>query len=414
MTLAVGAALFVTGTLYGSHKAPAAGGQAGSRVLYYVDPMNPAHTSDHPGLAPCGMKLQPVYADAGTGSAKPSDSTAPGAVRITPDQQQLIGVRVGSVGTFSGTHTLRLFGRVVPDDRRIYHVNAGAEGLVREVSAVTVGSAVKKDQWLATYAAPDLRTTIQGFLTAVDVVDRQMAGGANTPAQISVVNDNVRLATDRLQTLGISALQIEEIRKTRVVPPNFRILAPADGIILAQGLTPSLKFEKGMECYRVADLTHVWVLTDVSADEAEHLPPGTAAEVSIPGQHKALSAKVGDSLPQFDPVTRTLKLRLEVDNPGIALRPEMFVDVALPVPLPSTLAVAADAVLHSGLKATVFVEQAEGFFAPRNVETGRHLGDQVEILAGLEPGERIVTSGHFLIDSESRMKLSAAAQRAPM
>lgn len=412
---AAGASLFLTGTWYGRQAVSAAGTQSVRRVLYYVDPMNPTHTSDRPGLAPCGMKLQPVYEGTETASdaTKARDTSAPGGVHIAAEKQQLIGVRVSPVEKFTGTHTVRAFGRVVPDERRVHRLNAGAEGTVRELSEVTPGSLVKKDQWLATFSAPDTRTTIQGFLTALDVVDRQTASGANSPAQLAIVNENARLAADRLQNMGISPVQLDEIRKTRTVPSALRILAPADGYIIAQTVTPGLRFEKGSEWYRVADLTHVWVMVDVPIADGASIPAGTAVEVCIAGQQKALPARVSDSLPQVDPVSRTLRVRLEVDNPGIVLRPEMYVDVKLPVLAPSAVAVSADAVLSSGTASTVFIEQDNGSFAPRAVETGRHLGDQVEILSGLEPGERIVTSGHFLIDSEARMKLAAGAASTP-
>lgn len=119
-------------------------------------------------------------------------------------------------------------------------------------------------------------------------------------------------------------------------------------------------------------------------------------------------------LPQFDPATRTLKVRLEADNPGYALRPDMFVDVELPIGFPATIAVPVDAVVDSGLKKTVFVDRGEGFFEPRQVETGWRFDDRVEIVKGLKPGEQIVVSGNFLIGSESRLKAEAAGMYAPV
>jgi len=409
MLLAVGTALFLGGAWYGRQGATPSTKGAERKIVHYVDPMNPSHTSDQPGLAPCGMKMEPVYAesDPAAGCSTAAVSLAPGTVRIGPEKQQLIGVRVGAVEKASVTNSLRLFGRVVPDDRRVYRVNAGIDGLVREVSEVTAGSQVKKDQWLASFSAPDARATMLGFLTAVDTVDRQKQSGANTAAQLSIVEANCRVAADRLQNLGLSTLQIEEIRRTREAPTALRILAPADGLVLAQNVSPGLKFEKGTEWYRIADLTRVWILADVFAGEAEFVKPGAVAQVSLAGQRTAIPARVSEVLPQFDPASRTLKVRLEAENPGTVLRPEMFVDVALPVTRAPNLTIPADAVLDSGLTASVFVDQGDGFFEPRAVETGRRLGDQVEIVKGLELGEQIVTSGNFLLDSESRMKLAA-------
>ena len=129
---------------------------------------------------------------------------------------------------------------------------------------------------------------------------------------------------------------------------------------------------------------------------------------TLPNQNKTLWATVSDVLPEFDTVTRTLKVRLEVDNPEYALRPDMFVDVEFPLTLPETVTVPVEAVMDTGLKKMVFVDRGNGYFEPRKVETGWRFGDRVEILKGLKPGEKIVISGNFLIDSESRMKLAAA------
>ncbi|OPY75416.1 MAG: Cation efflux system protein CusB precursor [Syntrophorhabdus sp. PtaU1.Bin153] len=141
------------------------------------------------------------------------------------------------------------------------------------------------------------------------------------------------------------------------------------------------------------------------------MKPGRKVKVTIPHQKKEFHAVVSKVLPQFDAASRTLKVRLEMDNPAYVLRPDMFVDVEFPVTLPPALIVPADAILDSGLKKTVFVDRGNGFFEPRQVETGWRLGDRVEITRGLMAGEQIVVSGNFLIDSESRMKMAAAGMQ---
>ncbi len=147
---------------------------------------------------------------------------------------------------------------------------------------------------------------------------------------------------------------------------------------------------------------------DLFENETQFVHPDLKVKVNLPQQGKSFYAPVSQVLPQFDPATRTMKVRLEADNPDYLLRPEMFVDVEFPVNLPAAVSVPVDAILDSGLKKTVFVDRGQGLFEPRQVETGWRLGDRVEILQGLSPGERIVVSGNFLIDSESRMKLAAA------
>jgi membrane fusion protein, copper/silver efflux system len=155
----------------------------------------------------------------------------------------------------------------------------------------------------------------------------------------------------------------------------------------------------------------VWILADLFGSEAQYFHPGAFARITLPEQKKSFSARVSRVLPQIDPSTRTLKLRLEADNKAFALRPDMFVDVDLQFPVPSGLSVPADAVLDSGLSKRVFVARGNGFFEPREVETGERFGDRVQIVRGLVVGERVVTSGTFLVDSESRLKPPAAVSQ---
>jgi YHS domain-containing protein len=189
------------------------------------------------------------------------------------------------------------------------------------------------------------------------------------------------------------------------------IRAPAEGLVLTRNVSPGQWFDRGAELYRIADLTRIWILADAFENEAQHLRPGVRARISLPQQGKAFHATVSAVPPQFDATSRTLKVRLEMDNPGSALRPDMFVDVELPVNYPATITVPADAVVDSGVKKTVYVAKGDGLFEPRKVETGWRAGDRVEIVKGLMPGEKIVVSGTFLIDSESRMRAAAAGPR---
>jgi RND family efflux transporter MFP subunit len=205
----------------------------------------------------------------------------------------------------------------------------------------------------------------------------------------------------------MSEVQIEEIAKERRYTQSIHLISPATGFVLVRDIAPELRFERGKELYRIADLSRVWILADLFGKEEEYVRPGSNAKVrSAQNPDRVFGARVSNLLPQFDPVTRTLKVRLEADNPGYALRPEMFVDVEFPTNLPPTLTIASDAVIDTGLRKTVFLDRGHGYFEPRHVETGRRFGDRVEITKGLMEGERIVLSGNFLLDSESRMKLA--------
>jgi Cu(I)/Ag(I) efflux system membrane fusion protein len=189
------------------------------------------------------------------------------------------------------------------------------------------------------------------------------------------------------------------------------VRSPVTGFVLVRNVSPGQRFEAGDELYVVADLRHVWVLADMFQYEVNYIRAGTTARVTLPHQGRSFKGRVSEVLPRFDPTSRTLKVRLELDNPAYVLRPDMFVDVEFPISLPPALTVPSDAVVDSGLRHTVFVDAGDGYFEPRRIETGWRFGDRVEVVSGLMEGERVVTSGTFLIDSESRLKASAAGAR---
>ncbi|MBZ5725622.1 MAG: efflux RND transporter periplasmic adaptor subunit [Acidobacteriia bacterium] len=408
VTLAAGG--FLAGNWYHQQGAPVQAGAAPSRkILHYVCPMHPQYTSDKPGVSPCcGMRLEPVYESGEKAAGEISTLLPPGAVDIGPAQQQRIGVRVGAVERSAGTHTLRLFGAVVPAENNVYKLNAGIEGHFRAVSDATTGSLVKKDEWLATFFASDARSAIQTFIVTIETVERQKKSGADNPLLMKIAVQSADQAAERLITLGMSPVQIAEIRRTRETPNEIRITAPVNGFVIARNVSLGQRFDKGEEWYRIADLSKVWILADVFENDARYLRPGARVQVSLPGRQTTLSATVDKVLPQFDGATRTSKVRLVADNPGYVLRPAMFVDVAVSVAFPPTLSVPADAVLDTGLARTVFVDRGNGIFEPRPVETGWRFSGRIEIVKGLAEGERIAVSGGFLLDSESRIRLGAA------
>jgi membrane fusion protein, copper/silver efflux system len=398
------AGVFLAGSWYSQRTIAKTGSTADRKVLYYVDPMNPSHTSDKPGMAPCGMPMEPVYAEE---EKTAGDAMSPGAVTISPQKQQLLGIRVNAVEETAGTHVFRTIGRVVPDETRVHRIIAGGAGFIREVSEVTTDSYVTKDQWLASFSSPDSIPSIQAYLAALNAMDQFLEENAERSAENLEGGANFQLRVEKLQDLGMSPLQIDEIRQTRQVPRRIRILSPIDGFVLARNVSPILKFDRGAEWYRIADLSRVWIVADVFEREAQYVQPGMSAKVSLPHRGKVFDATVTHVPPQFDAATRTLKVRLEMDNPENVLRPDMFVDTEFLLRFPPAVTVSADAVLDSGNRKTVFVALGDGRFEPRAVETGWRFDDQVEIVRGLTTGERIVTSGNFLIDSESRMKLAA-------
>jgi len=381
------------------------------KVLYYVDPMHPSYKSDKPGIAPdCGMKLEPVYAD-GSGVSAPSESVAaPGTVKISTDRQQLIGVKVATVEKRPVSQTIRMLGRISVDETRVYRINATVDGWITKTSPNATGSLVKMNQMLAGFYSSEflpIQTTYIYTLSAHDRVESQNVDLAGREPQLKQFENNLQQMRDNLRNLGMGAPQIEEITRTRQYDETVDIISPADGIILVRNVSQGLRFEKGSELYRIADLSHVWILADVFENEAQFLKPGISAKVTLPNQNRTFIAKVSNAVPQFDAASRTLKVRLEADNPGLMMKPDMFVDIELPINFQPTIAVPVDAVVDTGLRKVVFVDKGDGTFEPRRVETGWRRGGLVEITRGLMNKERIVVSGTFMIDSESRMQAAA-------
>jgi Cu(I)/Ag(I) efflux system membrane fusion protein len=362
-----------------------------------------------PDGARTGSPVTASKAPVAPADSQDASSAAPGTVRISPEKQQVMGVRLGTAERVSETHTLRLLGRVAADESRVYQINAAVDGWISQsFSNNTTGSLVKKDDPLASFYSPEFLSAQQAYIYNLSSLDRFQASEKDNPGQTHLSKANIQQYADTLRNLGMSDKQIEEIARTRQRTQNIQILAPAPGFILTRNITPGQKFSKGSELFKIADLRRVWIIADLYENEARFLKPGKSVKVTLSNQQKVFEARVSSTLPQFDPATRTLKVRLEADNPGYILRPDMFVDVELPVTFPPAVVVPADAVLDSGLRKTVFVDRGNGVFEPREVETGWRFVNRVEIVKGLEPGEKIVVSGNFLIDSESRTELAAA------
>ena len=182
------------------------------------------------------------------------------------------------------------------------------------------------------------------------------------------------------------------------------LTAPASGFVVARSAYPRQRFDRDVELFRIADLTRVWLVADLPPDDPADVPAGTAGDRARARRAETLAATVSGALPGFDAESRTATLRLEADNPGLALRPDMLVDVELPVVVPDVTTVPASAVIEAEGGATVFIAQGDGRFEPRVVRTGRRFGDRVEISSGLAPGESIVVAGAFFVDAERRMR----------
>ncbi len=446
--LAVGL-IFVFGFGYGRWYSTRPAPQAARKILYYVDAMHPWYKSDKPGVAPdCGMKLEPVYADGTMGSAgaaptrtivryrdprdtaytsdKPglnpatgnelepvyADPPAPptGAIQISAEKQQLIGMRYGTAEWSSEGQAVRFAGRVVPDETRVTRVHPKVDGWIEQVSVDFTGQLVQPGQPLLTLYSPDLLASQQELLLAIKARDlmrhSSMAESAGNSAAL------VEAARRRLELWDLSRPQMEAVERTGTPIRSVTLFSPAGGYVTARNAFPGQRVTPETELYAITDLSHVWMMADVFEADAPQIRLGQPATVILPGANTTLTARVAYLQPEIDPATRTMKVRLDLANPGLRLKPEMFADVLIQVGGARRLTVPAEAVLDSGDTKTIFLDRGNGFFEPRRVETGLRLGDRVEILQGIQPGERIVTSAAFLLDSESQMKSALGAVSA--
>ena len=418
LALSLAAGSFAGGTWW-VHRSGAAYASAHAATVYTC-PMHPDYRSDHPGDCPiCGMRLEVDRAASAPASDAAPAALPAGAVQVSPERQQAIGIQLGVVGRSAGTRLLRTTGRVAPDENRTYPIVAAVSGWVRNVENVGTGDTVKKDQVLASFLAPELdfRTAQQSYYTGLEAFYR-IAVTQPQPQPQSQSRGHAagggagaidRMA-DELRILGVSNSQLRDMAARREVVPDIRVESPVDGVVLKRSVSPGLRFDRGFEFYRIADLNRVWILADLYRHQIPFIRRGTSARITTAEASNRLTATVSSAEPIFDEATQTLKVRLEAANPQRALKPGMFVDLEFPIDLPATIVVPADAIVDSGLRKTVFVEHSNGYFEPRLVETGWRVGDDVEVTKGLEPGERIVISGTFFVDSESRMKQQSIAK----
>ena len=400
---------FATGRYSGVSVAGAPG--ARNRVLYYVDPMHPAYRSDKPGIAPdCGMPLVPVY-EGEDPAAKLQ--LPPGAVYVSPERQRLIGVNVEAVKKDPGSRLIRTVGHVEADGNLVYRMMAGTEGWVESVQDNPPGTLVKKDEFLATLYSREFRNAEQAYLGSLASLDRLK--GVHDQDETNRSSDaSLRINEEQLRSLGMGEPQIRELGKKRQITRDVTLTSPVEGVVLARSVSPGQRFEMGNEFYRIADLSKVWIVADIYGEEGQLFHPGARVRVTVRERAKTLYATVDKNPPLFDPESRTLKLRLEAQNPGFILRPDMFVDLEFSAKAPSGLSIPQEAVLDSGLRKVVYVETSDGVFEPRRVTVGAAYGDYIAVTSGLTFGERIVISGNFLIDSESRMRSPVLASATKM
>jgi RND family efflux transporter MFP subunit len=375
------------------------------RILYYRDPMHPAYRSNKPGVAPdCGMQLEPVYADGLAASLMPGPDADFGGAVIAPATQRLYGIRVVPVLSGAQQSRMRLFGRVEPDETRVYSIEFGTDGYVKATHSDSVGNHVTKNQKLATVYSPEFLTVAGGYLAANERFPNSANAAKDVPLTASQNSASVAARADRLRNLGVSDFQIEEMTQGSKLPEDVYLVSPTDGFILSRNISPGMRFERHTQLYTIADLSHVWIMADAFGRDSQLVHVGMKARITVPETELSATAVITDVLPAVDPVTQSLSIRLECDNPGFRFRRGMFVNVDVAVELPPGLTVPADAIVDTGTSRRLYVRADDSHFVPRVVQTGWQIGDRVQVLGGLHDGESVVSDGTFLVDSEARLR----------
>lgn len=374
--------------------------QPGERkILYYQDQMIPEHRSDKPGSDSMGMPLAPVYAD----EARGASGMPPGSVALTAQKQQLIGVRTAVVKKEEVFRTLSTVAQILADETRIAHIHVKVNGWVDKVYVDFVGQLVTKGQPLFTLYSPDLVSTQEEYLIARR--GKTSLDASPFPGVSQGADSLLRAARERLRLWDVTDEQIKKLDETGEVSRTLTLYSPISGFVLDRKVYSQVAVTPDMDLYAVADLSNIWALADIYEYEAPYVRVGQKAEMQLayfPG--KTFSGKVTYINPQVDPQTRTLKARIEFANPDFGLKPGMFAQVSVKIEYGRQILVPQEAVLDSGTQQRVFVVRKDGYFEPRQIQQGARLAGQIIVLTGLREGETIVTSGNFLIDSDSQLK----------
>jgi membrane fusion protein, copper/silver efflux system len=386
--------------------APAASPSGERKILYYRNPMGLPDTSPVPKKDSMGMDYIPVYADEGGGAV-------PGTVTISPERIQMLGVRTEAASLRSMAHIVRAVGTVAADERRIGVVNPKFEGWIEQLHVSTTGQAVRRGDALLEVYSPDLVLAQREYLVA-------RSAAAEMAQADAMARDNAKAiaaaALSRLKNWDISADQLARLQRTGVATRTLTLSAPIGGIVMEKPALQGLHFGAGDMLYRIVDLSTVWLLADVFEQDLAQIRPGQTATITVqayPG--RVFEGRVAFVYPTVNAQTRTAKVRIEVPNPDLLLKTDMYatVEIAAPAESATVLVVPDSAVLDTGTKQTVLVDRGEGRFEPRMVKLGPRADGYVAVREGLRAGEKVVTGANFLIDAESNLRAALQAFTAP-
>ncbi|HAS6054629.1 TPA: efflux RND transporter periplasmic adaptor subunit [Vibrio vulnificus] len=356
--------------------------KASNEPLYWVAPMDPNYKRDKPGKSPMGMDLIPVYADDLAGA-----NDKPGTVKIDPSVENNLGVKTAAVELAKLSPRIETVGYIAFDESQLWQTNVRVSGWVEKLYINAVGEQVKKGDVLFTLYSPELVKAQEELLNA----KRTGRDGL------------VKGATERLLSLGVDREQINQVIRRGKASQTIEIKALANGVIASLNIREGGYLSPAQAVISAGPLNEVWVDAEVFERQAHWLTNGSQASMTLdalPG--KAWQGEVDYVYPILDPKTRTLRMRLKFANPNGELKPNMFANITLqPVSDSEVLTVPKSSVIRSGGMTRVVLAEGEGKYRSARIETGREADDKVEVLQGLNQGDRIVTSAHFMLDSES-------------
>ncbi len=354
------------------------------KILYWVAPMDATYRRDEAGKSPMGMDLVPVYDDGGDGST----------VKISPAVENNMGVRTAMVIRDKLWRRIDTVGYVDFDENKISHLHLRTKGWIEKLYVKSEGERVKKGQLLFEVYAPELVNAQEEYLQALRSNNRGLTSASR----------------ERLIALGISDSQIKTLNKIRRVGQYVKVYAKQNGIIAKLNIREGMFVVPQKQVMSLADLSSVWLLAEVFETQADWVRVGQSAEVTLsylPGRE--WEGKVEYIYPSLDPKTRTLKVRLRFDNKDESLKPNMFAKVAIYGGAKrEVLIIPREALIRSGNDQRVIISLGEGRFQARDVTAGIESGEFIEIIVGVSEGDKVVTSGQFLIDSEASLKASIA------
>ncbi|MFC5499445.1 efflux RND transporter periplasmic adaptor subunit [Caenimonas terrae] len=382
------------------------------KILYYRNPMGLADTSPTPKKDPMGMDYIPVYQGE-------EETAAAGQVRISTDKIQKLGVRTEAAAMRTLGRTVRVSGRVEPDERRVYTIAPKFEGYVERLHVNVTGQPVARGQPLFEAYSPDLVGAQREYAIAAQGVQAMGSAGGEAQAGMKQLAES---SLARLRNWDLSPEQLAALVRTGQPQRTVTFRSPVAGVVTEKKAMQGMRFMPGEALYQVTDLASVWVLADVFEQDIGRVKPGATARVTLNAYpERTFSGRITYIYPTLKPETRTVPVRIELANPGQLLKPAMFAQVELQTGAGRpVLTIPDSAVIDTGRRRVVLVQLQEGRFEPREVALGAAGDDnRVEVRSGVREGEQVVVAANFLIDAESNLKaaiggLGSAAAPAPV